>query len=398
MAAKLQGRVTNVSDDDLGSSLDGDHAIGATTLKVQNVADFDEDGGTLVINDQQIVYVSCDDDTDTITLAEGLAAAADGGDTVSVWDTLRQVIAVDKVASVDVGDDYSDDIEAVVALHLVEHLVEGPRGDDGESVVLELDEEDAEWKVVEILGLGGPGSSGVKFEANDVYVLTAADVTAGSATIPLSHRPIEESVVAFWGVLPQEPTEYTVNYDAETVTWPLDGFEEVGDRLWLHYAYLVAGAAPPIAYLPFGSGGWRYLQVATTDATDRSGVAYDDSGFATGITPLSNSTAGHPFGWPQPVTAAWALNTDLWLRRTLTAPPGQPVIVSVRVDNFVLGCFWNGVLIGDSGGVASNDVVNFTVPGTEVLASNVLALRLGDDAQQQTGDRTYADASIEGAS
>lgn len=233
-----------------------------------------------------------------------------------------------------------------------------------------------------------------QWEANDAHTLTAADVTAGVATVQLSHLPEVESVSAVWGVLPQEPTEYAVDYDTGIVTWPLEGFEEVGDRLWFHYTHQSGPAS-----LNWGADGWKYLQVATTDTTDRSGVGYDDSGFATGTTPIGNVLTTHTdpaaAGWLTPVTAAWADNTDLWLRRNLAGTPGTSVTITVRIDNYITGLWWNGQLVGSytTGNVAER---SFTVPGGDVLESNVLALRLADETV--TGDRTYVDVNIEGAS
>lgn len=390
MAAQLQGRVTNVSDDDLGSSLVGDHAAGATSLTVLNAADFDEDGGTLVINDQQIVYTSCNDDTDTdtITLEAGLVAAADDGDTVSVWDTLREVVAVDKTATVDVGDDYSDDIEATVALHLVDHLVEGPRGDDGESVVLELDEDDDEWKVVEILGLGGPGASGLRAEWDDTYVLTAADIAAGTATFTLTHRPAEEWLVAFLAGVPQRPSNYTLDYDAQQVTWPLSGWEKAGDRIWVHYAYRrgVSGMS-----IPFESRGWKHLSVGRTDVTNRSAPGLDDSSWSVAAAPFgaSNSPNPHPFGWPVAVSD-FPLDTAIWLRRTVKCALNRPVTIDVRADNDAY-IYWNGTQVGAFGG--PSDIPTIVIPAEDVASSNTFAIHVIDDGATSP-DWSYADAQI----
>lgn len=376
MAARLQGRVTNVSDDDLGSSLDGDHAVGATTLKVNNAADFDEDGGTLVINDQQIVYTSCDDDTDTITLSEGLAAAADDGDTVSVWDTLREVIAVDKTAAVDVGPDYADDIAAVVALHLVDHLEEGPRGDDGESVILELDEEDDEWKVVEILGLGGPGASGTQFEADDVHVLTAGDVNVGSAVFQLSHRPVDESVKAFLGPLAQEPTEWGIDYQNRTVTLALSGVEEAGDRIWVHYAYrkgLSSRLRVPLGHV------WKYATGLGASAT-YAATGFDDSAWASGQS---------PFGWREADYAHPASEygtfvpspMDVWTRLHVNTSGGD-LTFTIGIDDDA-EAYLDGTLIGTFN--VSQSEAQRTVVVPAAAGAHVIAVHGTDQGNATTG-------------
>jgi hypothetical protein len=70
----------------LGDTIASAASIGATTLTVRDVADFDEDGGYLRLNDVVLEYLSCDDDTSTITLAVALVAAAAVDDKVDAWD------------------------------------------------------------------------------------------------------------------------------------------------------------------------------------------------------------------------------------------------------------------------------------------------------------------------
>lgn len=85
----------------------------------------------------------------------------------------------------------------------------------------------------------------LKFEDDDAYSVTAADVLGGSATFPVTLRPIEESPILHWEGEPQPPTEYTVNYADQLITVALPDFVEEGDRLEVHYAYL--DGAEPIA-------------------------------------------------------------------------------------------------------------------------------------------------------
>lgn len=72
-------RVTSIP---LGTHLTAAAAANDQVLVVDWVSDFDEAGGRLVINEVELGYTGCDDDTSTITLAEPLPAAAQPGDQV----------------------------------------------------------------------------------------------------------------------------------------------------------------------------------------------------------------------------------------------------------------------------------------------------------------------------
>lgn len=234
------GRILSVETKVRGDALDEDALAGATTLVVGDAGDFDEDGGWLTINGQVVEYTAVDDDEGIITLATGLTAAADEGDAVHLWDPLYEEVVDYQEAQVELDGEH-DNPEPVVAevAEGVGDLPEGDRGGPGESCTLHLVSDDDESDECEIVGVGGRPrkSQGMRAEADDNYVLTADDVAAGVFTWPLSHRPIDESVLAYWLSVAQRPTEYTVNYDDQTITWPLSGFEKAGDRFWVHYWY-----------------------------------------------------------------------------------------------------------------------------------------------------------------
>lgn len=283
------GRILSVETKFRGDALAEDALASATTLVVADAEAFNETGGWLTINDQVIEYTEVDDDASTITLAEGLTAAADQGDAVHLYSEFYQGAVDYQELLVELDGEY-DNPETVVAelADGLEPLPEGDRGKGGESCTL-LRVSDDEWEVVNVGGRP-KRSAGQQYEADDVYVLTAADIAAGTATQPLTHRPVRESVDARWGVLPQEPAEYTVNYDAQTITWPLGGFEVAGDRLWVHYEYLVAGATLEAGDDPVGvllvTRDAAQTSVTTTKAALEAGgftvtVAATDSG--TGI-------------------------------------------------------------------------------------------------------------------
>jgi hypothetical protein len=376
------GRIMSVETKTRGDALAEDAAAAATTLVVGDAGDFDEDGGWLLINDQVVEYLEVDDDESTITLAEGLDAAGSEGDAVHVWSTLYDEVVDYQEALVEVDGEY-DNPEPVVAevAEGVGDLPEGDRGAAGESCTL-LRVSDDEW---EIVGVGGRSrkSKSIRFEADDVYVLTADDVTAGVATFPLSHRPIDESVDARWRTVSQEPTEYTVNYDAKTITWPLDGFEQAGDRIWVHYAYRKGVRTNKIEeIIGFDSSGWKYLpDVAADDTTDRSAPGFDDSSWATGTAPI-NWTAGS--------------SLKCWLRRKFPLCSG--VTMHFYIEDHA-NVYVNGQLViqlpfKGSGVSHSDKTVEYTIPESALAATgeNTLAIEAIDD----NASEAWADADLWG--
>ena len=80
------GTLTSVQARPLGSELTADASAGDTTLFVDFVADFDEDGGSLLLNGATLDYTTVDPDLETITLTVPLASAAAQDDQVQAVD------------------------------------------------------------------------------------------------------------------------------------------------------------------------------------------------------------------------------------------------------------------------------------------------------------------------
>ena len=124
------GTITAVEAANLGSELVADAVVGATVLAVDYVGDFDEDGGSLLLNGATLSYSTVDVDANTITLSVGIAAAASVGDPVQVVEAGSP--AVEWLAHValaegegDGGGDTSDTVAAVIPTALVGYFPEG---------------------------------------------------------------------------------------------------------------------------------------------------------------------------------------------------------------------------------------------------------------------------------
>ena len=238
------GRIVSVDVITLGDNLAADAAMSDTTITVEDAADFDEDGGSLLLNDVVYTYVACDDDTGIISgLDPVLAAAAVEGDDVSVYDPLYAIVATDKVAQVAViGDDGAVDmLECAIALHLADKLEEGVRGGKGESVKIELD--GGEWLVVDIRGLSDPATGpggGDKFKI-DPFVVAAP----GAQALALTHVPLPESHHLYWNGEEQEGA-YTIDGQIAVIDSTEGATLEVGDELVVKYAYKIGPVIPDV--------------------------------------------------------------------------------------------------------------------------------------------------------
>jgi|GEM_PF-6952182 len=146
MSELSRGRVVSVVTRTAGDVLAEAATSGATTLVVDDVYPFSEDGGGLSIDGSNtILYTATDDDASTITLAAPLADDYEAG---AVVDALP--LAPEKVASI-VQDDEGEAIPARVLHTLDAFLPEGVRDPDAQESVLLLGDGD-EWVVLDVIG------------------------------------------------------------------------------------------------------------------------------------------------------------------------------------------------------------------------------------------------------
>lgn len=116
----VTGKITATRKASVGTTLAQAHASGATTLVAVDPFPFDEDGGTLRVNEVTYTYTGWDDDTSTISLTTGLTAAAEAGDAVLLLPLETEMVAIV------VEDESGEQIEADVRHSDASSLPEGP--------------------------------------------------------------------------------------------------------------------------------------------------------------------------------------------------------------------------------------------------------------------------------
>lgn len=120
MSGDMHGVVVSLSNDLMGDVLASSASIGATTLTLGDVSDFDEAGGSLTIDGSVYFYDTIDLNADTIHLTSGLTAAGAVADAVNPWDNDNGVVVSERTALVTVdgqedGDALSVDIDQSLA-------------------------------------------------------------------------------------------------------------------------------------------------------------------------------------------------------------------------------------------------------------------------------------------
>jgi hypothetical protein len=158
---EMHGHVAAVARETDGDELAVTAAAGVTVLTVRDVADFDEAGGTVRLDDDTSTslpngggtlrdYVAITDDPPTITLAMPTPAALEAGARVDVWDTDQGGPTVVYRATV-IDDVTGEPLEAEVSHDLIDKLQSEVRDGTAESVVCRSDES-GRWSVVDVLG------------------------------------------------------------------------------------------------------------------------------------------------------------------------------------------------------------------------------------------------------
>lgn len=139
-----QGQILEVSITPLGGELVSDFASGGTVLYMSDIADFAEDGGYLYVEEEVHVYVSSDDEANTVTLASPLAMTLPAETQIHVYP-----LAGEKWALVELEQD-EEAISALVPHALYDQLDDGVRNVEDQEIV-NVKMEDGDWVIVNIL-------------------------------------------------------------------------------------------------------------------------------------------------------------------------------------------------------------------------------------------------------
>lgn len=205
------GAVLAVNVVTLGDEAVGVHAAGATTIQLDDAADFPA-SGSVSTPLGVLAYTAVDYDLNTLTLAAGLPA---GGladqDRVDVWDAQRGRLASEVHADVvlEGSSENSEPLDAIVQHSLIPYLPEGIRNPGGgEQVEIAQLAEGGLWFVVNVPGLSP------RAVILDPLIQTSDDTTA--------HLEIGDDVSNAWlrfygGNYPaQTPGQVAAGNDAAT--------------------------------------------------------------------------------------------------------------------------------------------------------------------------------------
>lgn len=153
------GRVAAVNTLPLGSTLAEAAASGATTLVLEDTADFDEAGGTVLLGGEALLtYTAADDEAGEVYLSAPLAAAWDIDTRVEVWDPAAGAVVTETFAEILVEgmENAGDSLVAIVDHALIPYLPEGMRNPDPQTGVIgepvELEYRGDDLFVVNVLG------------------------------------------------------------------------------------------------------------------------------------------------------------------------------------------------------------------------------------------------------
>lgn len=284
------GRLQEVVTIARSTDLTIDATISDTEIVVDSAGDFDEDGGTLQLNGAQLDYTAIEwgvgeEDPDTITLAEPLAAAAEVDDNVQPVDGGLPV--EDWYAIVDMGPGDSVYVPLTFA-----QRAQWPEGtyDPPVRVIVSDDLQNLEDAP------GRPPTAGQRMVGWNTDAATAAADDA-AVTINLTHVPNDGTLHVRKNGVDLEPSEWV--YDATTNTIAVAPSAicviRIGCRFTTAYFYdgagALVGAGSNDATLDDVVAGFSpdaYFKLTETSGTallDSSGNGHDDAtGYHTGFT------------------------------------------------------------------------------------------------------------------
>lgn len=148
--------------------------------------------------------------------------------------------------------------------------------------------------------------------------------------------------------------------------------------------------------VPWGSGGWKGIQVAHGAVPGFEAPAFDDSAWPEVALPIGHLPVPDTVHCPMqdlfPFQTSWDMGTDFLLRRTIIG--GADLTVSYAIDNYAWIYVDGGFLDYGENAEPGNDFCparDDHLPATGVLelGAHVFAIRCRD-----VGGETYFDCSI----
>jgi hypothetical protein len=273
----ITGHILEVHHEWLGATVAAAAAIGQGYIDVDDVTDFDEDGGLLeaidTLTETAVVYsyTAIDEDLNRITLSGTLTTALSVNDTIRVYPHAREKIAV-----IDVDDVESEEPLHAVIRHGLRPLI--PTGTrqgryvDAESVSASV--VDDVWQVME---LNGQEPLISEVELSNVGVPTDGSAPA-SSPVPMVTGGVGFLAIRWTPVVNADPVTYEAHVSTTTGFTP-GPTTKVGETL---------GTILFARVLPDGSallnGTTYYVQIVAKDADGSAAPSTEASGALAQVT------------------------------------------------------------------------------------------------------------------
>lgn len=236
-----------------GATVSADVAVGALVLYVDDVGDFDESGGTLLIPDpttltgyQSIVYGPIADNVDTrLDLATACPIAVESGSEIRVLNDItgEPIRELEALVIIDEADD-GDALPATVSGAVTKHVDSDFNTLVGMVVDLDVDEF-GNLTIVDFPGTE-PQEGTLQFAEPDLAD-TFPVLGPGTFTCTLTKLPIPDSLHLYWNGMWQPHSQWTRDARLVTFTDPSSLFE-AGDLIGAKYAYIGTEQTPPTIY------------------------------------------------------------------------------------------------------------------------------------------------------
>jgi hypothetical protein len=140
----MQGIVLNVNEAPSGDELNAAALLGATTVTLVNIQDFNSTTGQVEIGGYIYLYTSLDPTTFVMTLSPGLVTDVDAGTRINLYPYVTEKWATVELQAND------DAVLALVPHSLWDRLAEGVR-DPGDQEPVEIDQQAGDWIVADIV-------------------------------------------------------------------------------------------------------------------------------------------------------------------------------------------------------------------------------------------------------